>query len=104
MLGRQSRHRGRRPGSKRSEGPYDGRVRGKRTQLVQPPAVRMNVGRIAAAGTVVFFLVFVALLPFWGWLQAHGHEMWLWTCLAGWLLGIAGWLLAAKHRREGRTR
>jgi hypothetical protein len=79
-------------------------VPGTRSDLVRPPAVQMNAGRIAAVGTVMFFVAFLALLAFWGRLQAHGHEIWLWTCLAGWLLGIAGWLLILKHRRQGRTR
>jgi hypothetical protein len=74
------------------------------TDLIQPPAVQMNAGRIVAVGTAAFFLAFLVLLPFWSQLRAHGHEVWLWTCLAGWLLGIVGWLLMRKHRREGRTR
>jgi uncharacterized membrane protein YfcA len=79
-------------------------VRGKRGELVQPPAVQMNASRVAAVGTAVFFVAFVVLLPFSARLRAHGHEIWLWTCLAGWLLGILGILLSVKHRREGRTR
>ena len=71
---------------------------------MQPPAVQMNAGRIALVGTAIYFVAFLALLPFWSWLQRNGVEGWLWTCLAGWLLGIAGWLLIRKHRREGRTR
>jgi hypothetical protein len=78
-------------------------VRAKRTDLVQPPAVQMNVGRIALVGTGLFFVAFLVLLPFWSKLRSAHHEIWLWTCLAGWLLGIIGWLLTVKHRREGRT-
>jgi uncharacterized membrane protein YfcA len=78
-------------------------MRGAPTDLKQPPAVQMNARRIAAVGTALFFVAFVVLLPFWGWLHRHDHVTWLWTCLAGWLLGIGGFLLAGKHRREGRT-
>jgi hypothetical protein len=70
---------------------------------VQPPAAQIDARRIVAVGTVLWFLAFVALLPFWGWLGRHGHHVWLWTCLAGWLLGLLGLAIVVKHRREGRT-
>jgi MFS family permease len=59
---------------------------------------------VIVAGTAAFFLAFVVLLPFWGWLGDHGHRVWLWTSLAGWLLGLVGMALFTKHRREGRAR
>jgi hypothetical protein len=71
--------------------------------LVTPPAVRMHTQRIVTLGTIAFFVVFVALLPAYGWLGTHHHRIWLWTCLAGWLLGLVGSALMIKHRREGRT-
>lgn len=74
-----------------------------RAQLVQPPPVQMNSGRIVIAGTSLWFIAFVVLLPFYGWLGQHGHRIWLWTSLAGWLLGIVGWLIITRHRRLGRT-
>jgi MFS family permease len=72
-------------------------------ELVQPPAVQMNTGRIVAVGTGLFFLAFVVLLPFYGWLGDHHHRVWLWTALAGGLLGIVGWAIMLRHRRLGRT-
>jgi hypothetical protein len=78
-------------------------VRAKRGDLVQPPAVRMNTGRIVLVGSVLFFVAFLVLLLCWSKLRSAHHEIWLWTCLAGWLLGILGWLVIVKHRREGRT-
>lgn len=72
-------------------------------ELVQPPAVQMNTGRIVAVGTALFFLTFVALLPFYGWLGDHHHRSWLWTALAGGVLGIIGWSIMLRHRRLGRT-
>lgn len=72
-------------------------------ELVQPPAVQINTRRIAAVGTVAFFLAFVAMLPFYGWLGRHDHRTWLWTCLAGGILGLLGHLIVRKHRAEGRT-
>ena len=72
-------------------------------QLVQAPPVQMNARRIVAFGTLAFFVAFVVLLPFYGWLGHHGHRIWLWTALAGWLLGILGWTIMMRHRRLGRT-
>ena len=63
---------------------------------------RTDTRPIVLVGTVLWFVAFVVLLPFYGWLGRHGHREWLWTCLAGWLLGLAGWLLLRKHRQEGR--
>jgi uncharacterized membrane protein YfcA len=63
----------------------------------------MNTGRIVAVGTALFFVAFVALLPWYGWLGDHQHRIWLWTALAGWVLGIIGWTIMLRHRRLGRT-
>lgn len=72
--------------------------------LVQPPAVQIDARRIVMIGTVIWFVGFVVLLGFWGWLGHHDHRVWLWTCLAGWVLGLIGIAVIGKHRREGRTR
>jgi hypothetical protein len=72
-------------------------------ELVTPPAVAINARRIVVVGTAIWFVAFVALLPFWGWLGRHDHRIWLWTCLAGWLLGLLGLVIMARHRRIGRT-
>jgi hypothetical protein len=72
-------------------------------ELVTPPAVQINTRRIVLIGTVLWFVAFVALLPFYGWLGRHDHRIWLWTCLAGWLLGLVGSALMLRHRRLGRT-
>jgi hypothetical protein len=72
-------------------------------ELVTPPAVPINARRIVVAGTAIWFVAFVVLLPFWGWLGRHDHRIWLWTCLAGWCLGLVGLVVMARHRRMGRT-
>lgn len=74
-----------------------------RPSLVQPPAVQMNARRIVLFGTSVFFLAFVVLLFFWSWLGEHDHRIWLWTSLAGWLLGLLGYSIMTRHRGMGRT-
>ena len=72
-------------------------------ELVQPPAVQINARRITATGTAVFFVAFLVLLPFYGWLGRHDHRVWLWTCLAGAVLGVMGYSIMRRHRGEGRT-
>lgn len=72
-------------------------------ELVTPPAVRINARRIVLLGTAAWFVAFVVLLPFYGWLGRHDHRIWLWTCLAGWVLGLIGWSLMVRHSRMGRT-
>lgn len=67
----------------------------------QPPQVHART--VFLAGTALWFAAFVVLLPFWGWLGRHDHRIWLWTCLAGWLLGLAGYAIFRKHRGEGRV-
>jgi MFS family permease len=71
--------------------------------LVTPPPVQMNARRLVAIGTALWFVAFVVLLPFWGWLGRHGHRGWLWTCLAGTVCGVLGWLIMNQHRKKGRT-
>ncbi len=41
-------------------------------------------------GTILWFVLFVVQLPFYGWFDDHGHLWWLWTCLAGAGLGLIG--------------
>jgi uncharacterized membrane protein YfcA len=74
-----------------------------RPELVRPEAVQTNPRPVVAVGTALFFVAFVSLLPFYSWLGEHHHRDWLWTSLAGWLLGLVGWTLMRRHRREGRT-
>jgi len=65
--------------------------------------VQINARRIVAIGTLLWFVAFVALLPFYGWRGDHGNRIWLWTCLAGWTLGLIGSAIMRRHRRIGRT-
>ena len=72
-------------------------------ELVTPPPVRINARRIVVIGTALWFVAFVALLPFYNWLGRHDHRIWLWTCLAGWILGLIGVAILLRHRHQGRT-
>lgn len=62
----------------------------------------VNARTVMLIGTALFFLAFLVLLPFWSWLGAHGHRVWLWTALAGGVLGLLALPLVRKHTGEGR--
>jgi hypothetical protein len=52
-------------------------------------------------GTGLWALAFVGLLPFYGRLADAGHVWWLWTCMAGFGLGLIG--LEFCRRRAARS-
>ena len=76
----------------------------KRPLRMPPEPVQVDSWRVVAVGTAIWFAGFVVLLPFYGWLGRHDHRIWLWTCLAGWILGLIGLPLVRRHRGQGKTR
>ena len=46
--------------------------------------------RTVGVGTALFLVAGLALIPFYGWLEGNGREWWLWTCAAGFGLGMFG--------------
>ena len=62
----------------------------------------VNARTVIAAGTGLFAVAFVVGLFFWSWLGQHDHRSWLWTALAGALLGLVSFPLIRKHTGEGR--
>jgi len=62
----------------------------------------VNPRPVVFAGIAAFTVTFLVLLPFWSWLGSHGHRVWLWTALAGALLGLLSLPLVRKHADEGR--
>lgn len=64
--------------------------------------MRVDARRVVALGTVLWSAAAVGLAPFWSWLGGHDHRIWLWTCVAGGLLGGLGLLLMGRHRDQGR--
>lgn len=66
----------------------------------------MDSGRVVAVGTAAWFAVLAGLagLRWAGVAWAVQRPTWLWTALAGALLGLAGLALIRRHRRLGRTR
>ena len=57
--------------------------------------------RTVEVGSALWLVAFVALLPFYGWLEDTGRLWWLWTCLAGFGLGLIG-LEFCRRRRKAR--
>ena len=62
----------------------------------------VDARRVLLAGTAAFGLAFLVLLPFWSWLGENDHRVWLWTALAGTVLGLLSLPLVRKHSGEGR--
>ncbi|WP_228456011.1 DUF2530 domain-containing protein [Streptomyces durbertensis] len=62
-----------------------------------PEPLEGNVVATVTGGTVVWFALFLLQLPFYGWYREHGHDWWIWTCLAGGGLGLIGvWYVRAR--------
>jgi hypothetical protein len=57
--------------------------------------------RTVEVGTLAFLIGFLALLPFYGSLSDDGRTWWLWTCLAGFGLGLFG-IEYCRRRRVAR--
>jgi uncharacterized protein DUF2530 len=58
--------------------------------------------RTVEVGSALWLIAFLALLPFYGRLDDSGRLWWLWTCLAGFGLGLIG-LEYCRRRRQART-
>ncbi len=68
-----------------------------------PPVRGAGLAHVIIPGTALWFVALVALLLMVPTLRAHDAMLWLWTALAGWLLGfvglaIYGWQRAAARR------
>ena len=76
---------------------------GRRTYIVaQVEPLDVDGVRTTEVGTALWLLGFLGLLPFWGTLQDNGRTWLLWTCLAGFGLGLCG-LEYCRRRRKERT-
>ena len=58
--------------------------------------------RTAEVGTAIWLVAFIALLPFYGALEDSGRTWWLWTCMAGFGIGLFG-LEYCRRRRKARA-
>jgi hypothetical protein len=74
---------------------------GKRTYLIADvEPLDVDGTRTVAVGTVLWLVAFVLLLPFYGRLEQTNRVWWLWTCLAGFGLGVLGWDYCRRRRNK----
>jgi hypothetical protein len=74
---------------------------GNRTYVVaQVDPLDVDGTRTVAIGALLFLVAFLLLLPFHDRLDAAGKGWWLWTCLAGFGLGVIGWDYCRRRRRR----
>ncbi|MEE1938321.1 DUF2530 domain-containing protein [Streptomyces sp. TRM 70361] len=67
-----------------------------------PEPLEGNIVAVVVGGTVIWFTMFLVQLPFYGWFADRDRTWWLWTCLAGGVLGLYGiWFV---RRREAAIR
>ncbi len=76
---------------------------GNRTYIVANVApLDVDGVRTIEVGVAIWLVAFLALLPFYGALEDGGRTWWLWTCLAGFGLGLFG-LEYCRRRRKARA-
>lgn len=74
---------------------------GERTYLIADvEPLDVSGVRTLTVGTALWAVAFVALLPFYGQLQEDGHGWVLWTCMAGFGLGLFGWEYCRRRARR----
>lgn len=67
------------------------------------PAVRgAGLAHVLIPGTGLWLVALVVLLFMIPTLRAQDHMLWLWTALAGWLLGFVGLAIYAWQRAAAR--
>jgi hypothetical protein len=59
--------------------------------------------RTIAVGALLWLVAFVMLLPFYGRLEDTDRIWWLWTCLAGFGLGVLGWDHCRRRKKRRQS-
>lgn len=78
---------------------------GRRTYIVADvDPLDVDGVRTVAVGTALWLVAFVLLLPFAGRLADTDRVWWLWTCLAGFGLGVIGWDYCRRRRNRRHER
>ena len=90
------------------EEPVEEQVRtheiGNRTYIVADvEPLDVDGTRTVAVGSALWLVGFLVLLPFYDTLEASGRVWWLWTCLAGFGLGVIGWDYCRRRRKARGT-
>jgi hypothetical protein len=76
---------------------------GNRRYLVaQVEPLDVDGTRTVSVGSALWLVALLALLPFYGTLEANGRLWWLWTCLAGFGWGMVGLEYCRRRRRTLR--
>ena len=65
-----------------------------------PEPLDVDVARLVLIGMGLWAVAFLVMLPFRGRLEDSGNGYWLWTCVAGFGLGILGYVLASRGQRR----
>jgi Protein of unknown function (DUF2530) len=76
---------------------------GKKTLREAPEPLEANDVAITTGGTIVWLVLFLVQLPFYGWYSDHGHAWWIWCCAAGAALGCLG-IWYVRSRRDAIRR
>jgi hypothetical protein len=71
--------------------------------IADVPPLDVDGVRTIEVGVVLWLVGFLALLPFYGRLQESGRDWWLWTCLAGFGLGLIGLEFCRRRRKRSRA-
>lgn len=66
------------------------------------PPVKAGLAHIVIPVTVAWFALFVVLLFFIGDLRDSGNMIWIWSSLAGWVLGLIGLSVYGWQRSAAR--
>ena len=74
---------------------------GKKSYLIADVApLDVDGVRTVMVGTALWAVAFVGLLPFYGRLADAGRTWWLWTCMAGFGLGLIGVEVCRRRARR----
>lgn len=74
------------------------------TRRPPPQPLPVDTVRVVAVGTAIFTLGVVAALVALPWLRSHDRVWWLWTVVAGALLGLLGLAVTIRQRRRAGHR
>lgn len=68
--------------------------------LPSPPPLDVDLATVIGVGTALWLAAFVVALI----LRPHGDDLWLWACLAGAVLGGAGFVVMTVQKRATARR
>ena len=74
-------------------------IRGRTFIVADVDPLDVDGVRTVAVGAGIWAVAFVMLLPFYGSLEENDRTWWLWTCLAGFGLGMFGVEYCRRRKR-----